>query len=306
MNRIRVILLVIAASISSYNAFSQELKCTVTVNADKIDGSNKSMFETLQQSISEFVNNTRWTDMVVAEQERIESTMYFIINSVTTEGMVNASLQVQCRRPVYGTSYMTPVLNYMDEDVSFAYQEFDRLDYQSNQFTTNLVAIVTYYCYLMLGMDLDSYSRLGGTVCFQQCENIVAQAQTASIESSEQAGWKAFGSTRNRHILINNLMDDAFTPYRNYFYEYHRLGLDIMSTNVANGRKKIADGIPILKDMRQARPATSVVAMFLDTKNDELIQLFTQATEQEKKTFLETMESVDPTRMNQYEQINNN
>lgn len=283
---------------------AQELRCTVTVNADKIDGSNKSMFQTLQQSISEMVNSTRWTDMVFAETERIECTMLFIINSVTTEGMVNASLQVQSRRPVYGTSYMTPLLNLMDEDIRFTYQEYDRLDYQPTQFTTNLVAIVTYYCYLIIGLDADSYSRLGGTPFFQQCENIVANAQTGASNSDEQGGWKSFGSTRNRHILINNLMDDAFTPFRNYFYDYHRLGLDLMSTNVTNGRKKITDGMTVLKDMRSARPAGMLVPVFLDAKNDELVNILQKATDSEKKAFLELMETIDPTRLTQYEKIN--
>ena len=283
---------------------AQELRCTVTVNADKIEGSNKSMFQTLQQTISETVNNTRWTDMVFSDNERIDCTMLFIINSVTTDGMVSGTLQVQSRRPVFGTSYMTPLLNYMDEDIQFAYQEYDRLEYQPNQFTTNLAAIVTYYCYLIIGLDMDSYTRMGGTPFFQQCEAIVSTTQSAPIEKGEQSGWKAFGSTRNRHILTNNLMDDAFASYRNYFYEYHRLGLDMMATNAANGRKKIADGLSVLREVRQARPASMVTAFFLDAKNDELTNLFTKATDNEKRAFLELMEIIDPTRLTQYEKIN--
>ena len=285
-------------------ASAQELNCKVNVNAEQIDGSNKAMFQTLQQSITEFVNTTRWTDMVYAESERIDCSMMFIVNSVTTDGMVNATLQVQSRRPVYGTSYSTTLINMKDDDCQFAYQEYDRIEYQPTQFTTNLSAIVAYYCYLIIGYDLDSYSRLGGTPCFQQCENIVGGAQSASITSGEQTGWKAFGSTRNRHVLSNNLMDEAFTDFRNYFYQYHRLGLDIMSTNVTNGRATISEGMSVLKTAKQARPASFIVSAFMDAKNDELINLFSKATDNEKKSFLTLMESVDPTRITQYEKVN--
>ncbi len=282
---------------------AQELKCSVTVNADKVDGSSKEMFKTLQQTITEFVNTTRWTDMVFAEQERIECTMMFIVNSVTTDGMVNASLQVQSRRPVYGTSYSTPLVNIKDDDCAFAYQEYDRMDYQPAQFTSNLAAIVTYYCYLIIGTDLDSYSKLGGTICFQRCEQIASNAQTASMDDTEQAGWKAFGSSRNRHVLINNLMDEAFQNYRLYFYQYHRLGLDVMATNVTNGRATISEGMSVLKEAKQARPNSYVINTFMDAKNDELTNLFSKAPDSEKTAFLTLMESVDPTRMTQYEKV---
>ncbi len=282
---------------------AQELRCTVSVNADQVDGSNKEMFKTLQQTVSDFVNTTRWTDMVFAEQERIECTMMFIINSVSTDGLVDASLQVQSRRPVYGTSYATTLLNIKDNDCAFTYQEYDRMDYQPTQFTSNLAAIVTYYCYLIIGYDLDSYSKLGGTPCFQLCEQIAGNAQTASVTDSELAGWKAFGSSNNRHSLINNLMDEAFRDYRIYFYQYHRLGLDIMSANATNGRATISEGLSVLKEAKQARPSSFVVSSFMDAKNDELTNLFSKATDSEKSRFLTLMESVDPTRITQYEKV---
>lgn len=297
-----VIIICLVAFMHSLHA--QELKCNVTVNADKVEGSNKQMFQTLQQSVSDYVNNTRFTSMVVAEQERIECNMMLIVNSVTTEGLVDGSMQVQSRRPVYGTSYSTPILNIKDDNFSFMYQEYDRLDYQPAQFTTNLVAMLTYYCYLIIGYDLDSFSRLGGTSCFQQCENIVSNAQSASMEGGEQTGWKAFGNNRNRYTLINNLMDGAFAEYRQYFYEYHRLGLDEMATNVANGRAKIASGMKVLRETYKKRPATYVIATFLDAKNDELVNIFQKGTESEKKSVLDILGAVDPTRLNQYEKIN--
>ncbi len=287
-------------------ANAQELRCTVNVNADKVEGSNKEMFKTLQQTITDYVNTTRWTDMVFTEQERIECSMMFIVNAVTSDGIIDASLQIQSRRPVYGTSYTTTLVNMKDDDCAFAYQEYDRMEYLPTQFTSNLAAIITYYCYLIIGYDLDSYSKLGGTLCFQRCEQIASSAQTASISTAEQNGWKAFGSSHNRHVLINNLMDEAFKNYRTYFYQYHRLGLDVMSTNVTNGRATISEGLPVLKEAKQARPNSFVVNTFMDAKNDELVNLYSKASDSEKTAFLTLMESVDPTRMTQYEKIKEN
>lgn len=286
-------------------AQAQELHCTVNINTDQIEGSNKQMFQTLQQTITEFVNTTQWTTLVFSETERIECTMMLIINSVTTEGMVDAIFQVQSRRPVYGTTYTTPLLNLRDNDFSFRYQEYDRMDFQPAQVTNNLTALIAYYCYLIIGFDMDSYSRMGGTPCFQRCEEIVNTARSSSLENAEMNGWKAFGSNHNRYTLISNLMDEAFKSYRNYFYDYHRLGLDVMSNNVANGRATIAQGMPVLREAYKARPASYVVSVFLDAKNDEITNIFQKASSNEKKEVLEVLEAVDPTRMSTvYEKIN--
>ena len=287
----------------AYGAGAQELKCTVTVNSDKVQGSNKSMFTTLQQSMEEFINNTKWTNMTFQEKERIECSMMLVVSAVQ-DNVVVGELTCQSRRPVYGTSYTTPLLNIKDNNFNFVYQESDRLDFQEATFTTNLTAMLAYYCYLILGHDMDSFSRLGGTPFFQMCENIVNSAQSASLETTEAVGWKAFESNRNRYALINNLMDEAFKKYREYYYEYHRLGLDEMSANVANGRARIASGITTLKEANRARPATYVVNAFLDAKSDELINIFQGGTDAEKKSMYETLVDLDPTRQSAYDKIN--
>ncbi|MCM1035189.1 MAG: DUF4835 family protein [Paludibacter sp.] len=281
---------------------AQELACTVTVNADQIEGSNKSVFNTLQQAVSEYVNTMRWTNMTFTEQEKIECSMMIIVSAVS-DNMFTAEFQVQSRRPVYGSSYTTTLLNFKDNYFNFTYQEYDRLEYQENVFTTNLTAMLAYYCYLIIGHDMDSFARLGGTPYFQQCENIVSAAQSASLESSEQTGWKAFDSNRNRYALINNLMDEAFKGYRNFFYEYHRLALDQMVNNVGNARARIAEGLPVLRDANRARPATYVINTFLDAKADELTDIFSKGTEAEKKAVYEVLMDIDPTRGNTYEKI---
>ena len=303
MNFLRSIIAVIALSCYALSASANELRCTVTINSDQIQGSNKEMFNTLQQSIEEFVNNSKWTDLTFQEKERIECSMMLVVKSVS-DNILKCEFTCQTRRPVFGTTYSTPLLNFQDRDFSFSYQEFDRLDFQTSTFTSNLTALIAYYCYLIIGYDMDSFSRMGGTPYFQMCENIVTAAQSASLDEAEAKGWKAFDSNRNRYALINNLMDEAFKPYRMFFYEYHRLGLDEMMNNVANARARIAAGLPVLKDASRARPATYVVTAFLDAKNDELVNIFAGGTSEEKKKVYELLTDIDPTRQSIYDGIN--
>ena len=301
MKSLRYILVfLLFAAIHSVQA--QELKCNVTINSDQVEGSNKSVFNTLQQSIQEFVNNSQWTNLTFQDKERIECNMLIVVKQVQ-DNMYICEFTCQSRRPVYGTTYTTPILNFKDNNFAFTYQEFDRLDFQQHTFTSNLTALIAYYCYLIIGHDMDSFSRLGGTPYFQICENIVNAAQSASLESTEQSGWKAFDSNRNRYALINNLMDEAFKDYRQYFYDYHRYGLDEMINNVANGRARIASGIEILDKANKARPATYVINAFLDAKSDELVNIFQEGTEDERTKVYETLVNIDPTRQSTYEQI---
>jgi hypothetical protein len=251
------------------------------------------------------MNQNRWTNMTFAEQEKIECSMMIIVKSVT-DNLYTCEMTLQSKRPVYGTTYTTPLLNLNDASFNFTYQEFDRIEYQQNQFTTNLTAMLAYYCYLIIGHDMDSYQRLGGTPYFQACEEICNACQSASMDNTEQKGWLAFDSNRNRYALINNLLDEAFSKYRNYYYDYHRLGLDEMSANVTNGRARIAEGIPVLKEAYRARPATYVINTFLDAKAEELVDIFRKGTDKEKTDVYNLLMDIDPTRQNTYDKINQN
>ena len=285
------------------SAGAQELNCTVTINSDQIEGSDKQVYETLKQGIEEYMNQNRWTNMTFAEAEKIECSMLIVVKQVLGNSY-SCEMTLQSRRPVYGTTYTTPLLNFKDNAFNFTYQEFDRIEWQQNQFTTNLTAMLAYYCYLIIGHDMDSYQRLGGTPCFRMCEEIVNACQSASMEGSEQKGWLAFDSNRNRYALINNLQDEAFKKYRNFYYEYHRLGLDEMSGNVTNGRARIAAGLPVLKEAYRARPATYVINTFLDAKADELVDIFRKGTDKEKKEVYDLLIDIDPTRQNTYDRMN--
>ena len=297
------LLLILSFVALGTHLWGQELRCTVTVNSDQVQGTNKEVFNTLKQSIEEYVNTLRWTNMTFQEKERIECNMLLVVKSVQ-DNTFTCEFTCQSRRPVFGTSYTTPLLNIKDNNFVFTYQEYDRLDYQQSTFTTNLTALLAYYCYLIIGHDMDSFSKLGGTPYFQACESIVNAAQSASLDNAEAAGWKAFESNRNRYALISNIMDEAFKKYRLFYYEYHRHGLDEMMNNVANGRARIAKEIEVLKEVYNARPATYVINTFLDAKNEELVNLFEQGTTEEKKSVYELLTGIDPTRQSTYDKIN--
>ena len=298
----RKITLIIGLLVCSYIA-AQEINCTVTINSDQIEGSNKQVYETLKAGIEEYMNQNRWTNMTYAEQEKIECSMLILVKAFA-DNLWTCEMTLQSRRPVYGTTYTTPLLNFKDNNFNFYYQEYDRLDWQQSTFTTNLTAMLAYYCYLIIGHDQDSFQRLGGTPFFEACEDIVNACQSASMEGAEQKGWLAFDSNRNRYALINNILDEAFKKYRNYYYEYHRLGLDEMSNNVTNGRARIAQGMPVLKEAFRARPATYVINTFLDAKADEIVEIFRKGTDKEKKEVYDLLMDIDATRQNTYDRIN--
>ena len=299
----RYVACVVALVAMSISLGAQELKCNISINSEQVQGSNKAVFTTLQQSMEEFVNTQRWTNMTFQEKERIECSMMIVVKSVQ-DNMFVCEFTCQSRRPVFGTTYTTPTLNIKDENFTFTYQEYDRMEFQHNTFTSNLTALVAYYCYLIIGHDMDSFAKLGGTPYFQVCEDIVTSAQSASLDNAEMVGWKAFESNRNRYALTNNLMDEAFKKYRAYYYDYHRHGLDEMVNNVANGRARIAKDIKVLKEAYNARPATYLVGTFLDAKSDELVNIFKSGTADEKKRVYELLMDIDPTRQDTYENIN--
>lgn len=278
---------------------AQELNCNININSDLIQGTNKSIFTTLQKSMYEFVNNRKWTEMTFTPEERIECTMNITVKKVEGDNFT-AEILVQSRRPVYNSSYTTTLFNFKDNDFTFTYKEFDQLEWNPSVITSNLTAVLAYYAYIIIGYDMDSFSRLGGTSAFQAAENIVNMAQGINL-----SGWKAFESPRNRYALVSNLLDEAFKPFRNYFYEYHRLGLDMMVDNSANARAKIAQGLHVLRDVNRARPSAIVISTFLDAKTDELINIFSKGTEKEKMLVVEILSDVDPAQTAKYEQILN-
>lgn len=281
---------------------AQELHCNVQINSDQIEGSNKEVFNTLQQSIDEFLNYTQWTGMTFAEIEKIDCNLFIIVKSVN-DNLYNCEATIQASRPVFNTSYTTTLLNLKDNAFNFSYQ-LEQLTYQNNSFQGNLTAMLAYYAYLIIGIDADSYQRLAGTPYFLECEQIVNMCQGASMEKDELPGWQHSYSARNRYALVNNLMDESIRPFRTFFYDYHRLGLDEMEANVGNARARILEGLPALKEVNRNRPSNYIVAPFLDAKTDEIVEIFQGGNTEEKEKVTELLMDLDPTRSNEYDRIN--
>jgi len=276
---------------------AQELNCNININSEQVEGSNKSVFVTLKKSISEFVNNRKWTELTYANTERIECTMNIIVKKMDID-VFTAEIQVQSRRPVYNSSYYSTLFNFKDNNFTFMYKEFDQLEMNENTITSNLTAVLAYYAYIIIGYDMDSYSRLGGTPYFLAAENIVNSAQGADL-----TGWKAFESPKNRYALVNNLTDEAFKKFRSFVYDYHRLGLDEMTSNSANARGKIAEGLPLIREANRARPSAIIISTFMDAKSDELVNIFSKGNQKEKTDAVEILSDVNPTQTSRYEKI---
>ena len=268
---------------------AQELNCRVQVNSDKIQGTNKQVFTTLEQAISEYINNRKWSNAQISNNERIECTFLFTVNEVE-DNRYKCDLQVQSRRPVYNASYSTAMLNFRDTEFEFNYQEYEPLVYNENTLESNLTAVIDFYVYMILGLDFDSFSPEGGTVFFQKAEKIVAMGQ-----SSMEIGWKAFESNRNRHALMSAFIEPRTALFRQLWYTYHRKGLDEMTVSSDKGRAKITEAINQLKEVRSESSTSVVLPIFSDSKLDEVINIYSKAPQQEKEDIYKILIGIYPT-----------
>ena len=299
MNKLKGFLLGLALSCSCAG-MAQELNARITVNGDKIANANKSVFTTLQNALTEFINNRKWTDATFAVNERIDCSMTIIVNEME-ESSFKGEIQVQARRPVYNSSYTTTLLNFRDQQFDFEYMEGEPLEYQENMLTGNLTATVVFYIYIILGLDFDSFSPLGGTAYIQQALQIVSLAQSQSW-----SGWKAFDSNRNRHAVATALQDNASEAFRNLWYTYHRKGLDEMAANADRGRTTIIEALPALQEVKKARPTSVLLQMFSDAKLDEIVLIYSKATTQEKQSGYKLLQEIYPTETTRLEALQKN
>lgn len=287
----------------SVSVCAQELNCTFTVNAPSVTDVNKQLFSTLQKDVADFLNNQKWTDMVYEDNEKISCNFVLLVNSVEAD-VFTCELQVQASRPVFGSSYTTGLLNTRDKKVIFTYKEFDPIELNTSSYDNNLTAVLAYYSYLIIGLDLDSFSKFGGTPAFTAAEQIVNSCQSRSNDA-ETAGWNmSFADNSTRYSLINDIMNDSFKGLREFFYVYHRLALDNMTKNVDNARAKIAENIGILRDLNRKYPGAAFINAFLNAKNDELINIFAKfGTPEEKKNVHDILVAINPTLVERYDLI---
>lgn len=284
---------------SFVNSFhAQELNCKVDVNSDQVPGSDKRVFESMKTALYEFINNRKWTNDVYKLEERIDCNILINITARPETDRFDATIQVQARRPVYKSSYNSVLLNYEDKDFSFNYLESQPLDFSDNTYISNLTSVMSYYAYLILGLDYDSFALNGGTPYLQKALAVVNNAQ-----NSGEKGWKAFDGTKNRYWLINNMLDASFVPLRECMYNYHRKGLDIMVDNKDAGRAVILENIESLRKVHEAKPLSFSLAVFFISKSEELINIFSGGTSDEKSKIILVLNDIDPTNSNKYQRI---
>ena len=267
-----------------------ELNARVTINSDKVQGLDKQVFTTLQEALMEFINNRRWTDATFGINERIDCSFTIII-SEQTDNSFTGEIQVQASRPVYNSSYTTNLFNFRDTELNFEYTQFEPLEYTENTLNSNLTATIVYYIYIILGLDFDSFSPLGGRVYFDQAQQIVNLAQSQGSWN----GWRAFEKDDNRHGLITALTDNASETFRNFWYTYHRKGLDEMAGNPDRGRTTIIEALPALQEVKSVRPTSVLLRLFSDSKLDELVLIYSKATTQEKQAGYKLLFELYPT-----------
>ncbi|MBR9913961.1 MAG: DUF4835 family protein [Algicola sp.] len=264
MNKYITLLLVLITSWS----WSQELNCNVVVNAQLTGNENVQVFKTLERQLTEFVNNTQWTDKSFKAQERIDCSMVITIDDYDTD-LFQASIQVQSSRPVYGSTYGSPVYNFNDKDFNFQYLEFQNFVFNPTQFESNLISVITFHVYMILGLDADTFTEKGGDPYYKQAQTILNYSQQNNAK-----GWKLEDGQQTRFVLIDNILSPTFKEFREVMYTYHRNGLDEMSNNAKEGKQSIINSIDKLKEMQRRRPNSFLMRVFFDAKADEVQQIF--------------------------------
>lgn len=283
----------------SYSVKAQEVNARVTINSDQVQGSSKQVFTTLQNALTEFVNNKKWTDATFGVNERIDFSINITIKERPSDDSFKAEMTVLARRPVYNSSYTTTLLNFRDTELDFNYVEFEQLEYTGNTLENNLTATIVFYIYLVLGLDFDSFSPLGGNAFLQQAMQIVNLAQSEASWN----GWKPFDSQRNRHALATALTENAGEGFRNMWYTYHRKGLDEMAANADRGRTTIISLLPVLAELKSSRPSSVLLSVFSLAKLDELVAIYSKATMQEKQEGLKKLSDLYPSESTKLEPL---
>lgn len=295
----RILYIFLFLSVVVVKAGAQELNCKLTVNYSQIQGTSTQVFTTLENSLMEFINTHRWTQAQYEVNERIRCSMTLTVKEYNeTDGRWKCELIVQSVRPVWQSGYQTVVFSFKDTDVSFNYREFDPLELRDNVVDDNLTAVMAYYAYLIIGLDMDTMSLQGGTELFRTAENIVTAAQSIG-----EAGWKAFESSRNRYALVSDYLEDGMSPLRRLMYDYHRAGMDELSVNAVRARAAITTALDGLKQAQLNKPMSVLPGLFTEIKKDELVNLYSQAAIKEKEQVFELLSSVNPSLNAEWEKI---
>ena len=280
---------------------AQELQAKITINHAQISGTEKSVFDNLQQTLEQFVNDRQWTHLQFQKNERIQCNFNLQVTKYDKDqGIFTCKATIQANRPVYNSAYTSTLYNNVDENFTFKFAEFDQLEFNEEQIDNQLTALFAYYAYLLIGLDLDSFSPKGGEDVLQRCMNLTNNAQNL-----DYPGWKAFDNDRNRFAIINDYLDGSMEPFRQLQYDYYRKGLDEMANNVERGRTEITTALETgLKKAKENRPLSMLPQIWTDYKKDELANIYKgKGTQKEKEAVFEILTSINPSQNKYWDQI---
>lgn len=274
---------------------AQELNCTVNINATQIQISDRGIFTDMKQSIEQFMNTRKWTGDAYKQHEKINCNILITITKMPSIGNFNASVQIQSARPVYNSTYSSLVFNFADRDWEFEYIESLPMEFNDNSFTSNLTSMLAFYAYMIIGVDNDTFSELGGTPYFQRAQQVVIAAQ-----NSNRAGWQALGSNRNRYWISENFNNVQMVDLRKALYAYHRLALDNFEKEPDKGRELILNGLRDIKKIRDINPNAIIVISFFDAKGKELANIFSTGNLQVRRQAYDIITTIDPSNRSMY------
>jgi len=283
------------------HASAQELNATIKINSNQIQGTDKSVFENLEQALMQFVNDRQWTNLQYQKNERINCSFNITVTKYdNTSNMFSCKAIVQANRPVFNSAYTSTLYKNTDNNFDFEYAQFDQLEFNDEMVSQQLTALFAYYAYLLLGIDLDTFSPMGGTEVLQACLNLVNNAQNLGF-----TGWEAFNDDRNRFAIINDYLDEGMKPFRQLQYDYYRKGLDEMVTNVERGRSAISEAITtLLKEAHENKPLMQLPLIWTDYKKDELQSIYKgKGTQKEKEAVYEVLSNINASQSNYWDNI---
>mgnify|MGYP001327750473 CR=1 FL=1 len=295
------VVVIILFSCLSLSLKAQEFNCVVDINSRQISGSERVIFDEMEKAIFNFVNGRKWTKDEYEAFERIDCSIFITLNERISTNQFSGNIQIQASRPVFNTDYKTPIMNIKDNDFVITYSQFEPLLFNPGTYSGELSSIIAFYLYMILGYDYDSFALEGGTPYLQEAQRIVNSAQ-----SSSESGWKAFEEQKNRYWLIENTLSARFKPLRKTYYEYHRLGMDVMQENMIKARRKISESLKGLKAIHNVNPSSYNLQAFFNAKMQEVVNLYEEANPQEITEITELLITIDPGNANNYEKLRKN
>lgn len=298
----RCVVLSVFFILAAWTVRAQELNFTVRVNVQKLQTADPRIFESLEQAMAEFLNNTKWTEDVFETNERIQCNLLLTLQEELSPTSFKADIAIQASRPVFGSTYETAILNHIDREVTFTYEQYQPLIFSRNAFNNNLSSVLSFYAYIILGLDYDSFSLYGGEPYFLIAQDIINTVPQSVANSSP--GWRSVDGNRNRFWMAENLLSPRVRPLREAMYTYHRLALDIMYNDVAKGRVIMAEALENVLKVNQTYPNSMAIQMFINTKSQEVMEIFKLGTPKEKEQVVRVMSRIDATNASRYRALN--